>query len=97
MPSVSRETAFYRVAWTLVVAAFVAACAFGAICVGSTLSAQPSVTASVPKATANMVKPLAPNSTTPSMDSELKLICHTSKAPIHTVESGTGQAITIHC
>jgi hypothetical protein len=44
-----------------------------------------------------MVKPLAPNSTTPSMDSELKLICHTSKAPIHRVESGTGQAITIHC
>jgi hypothetical protein len=44
-----------------------------------------------------MVKPLAPKSTTTSLDSQLKLICHTSKALTHTVESGTGKTITIHC
>jgi hypothetical protein len=95
--SVSREIVFYRVAWAVVGAALVAACTFGAVTVGSTLSAQPSVAASVPKATANMVKPLAPKSTTTSLDSQLKLICHTGKALTHTVESGTGKTITIHC
>ena len=97
MAGVSRETAFYRAAWTLVIVALVAACAFGAVSVESAFSAHPNVAASVPKATVNMVKPLVADGEATSIDSELKQICHTDKTPTQMIESNDGKIIAIHC
>jgi anti-sigma-K factor RskA len=97
MSGVSHETAFYRVAWALVAVALVAACAWGAVSVGSTLSEQPKLAASMPKATANMVQPLVADGEATSIDSELKQICHTDKTPTQMIESNDGKIIAIHC
>jgi hypothetical protein len=97
MSRVSRETAFYRVSWMLVAAAFVAACTCGVISVGSAFSARPNVTATVPKATADMVKPLVATSASSTLDSIAKQVCADKQVRVKTVESGTGKTITIHC
>jgi hypothetical protein len=97
MAGVSRETAFYRAAWTLVIVALVAACAFGAVSVESVFSAHPNVAASVPKATADMVRPLVETSASSTLHSITKQVCADKQVRAKTVESNDGKIIAIHC